>query len=60
MSRRQSNAFVFDAAASRLGLTVDAPAAETETTTGDGDVDSFDGSRSAGFSDQRRLASLRR
>ena len=60
MSRRQSNAFVFDAAASRLGLTVDAPAAETETTTGDGDVDSFDGSRSAGFTDQRRLASLRR
>lgn len=60
MSRRQSNAFVFDAAASRLGLTVDAPAAETETGTGCSDVDSYDESHSAGFSDHQRLVSLRR
>jgi hypothetical protein len=59
MSRRQSNAFVFDAAASRLGLTLDAPVTENETATGDSDEYSFDEGRSAVVSGQRRLASLR-
>jgi hypothetical protein len=59
MSRRQSNAFVFDADASRLGLTMEVPATETETAMGDSDVDSFDEGRSAVVSDRRRLAQLR-
>jgi hypothetical protein len=59
MSRRQSNAFVFDGAAPRLGLDLDAPITENETATGDSDEDSFDEGRSAVVSAQRRLASLR-
>jgi hypothetical protein len=57
MSRRQSNAFVFDAAAPQLGLDLDAPVTENETATGDSDGDSFDEGRSAEVSG--RLASLR-
>jgi hypothetical protein len=60
MSRRQSNAFVFDAAAPQLGLDLDAPLVETETAPGDSDEDSFDEGRSAVVSGERRLGLLRR
>jgi hypothetical protein len=61
MSLRLSNAFVFDVAASRLGLTTVAPVteAETETATGDSDVSSFHEPQPTVISDHRRLASSR-